>query len=124
MKSDTHLAMMIVFGLLFAFIFSMLFTMVVSYHKPIPDWGWGSVVVLTILTYTNWREYIRKSNQEQQLTKQTIHLENTKEIETRNIVQITSSDGRIYALCSDGTLWGRAAHNTAEWYQISGIPAN
>lgn len=124
MNTNVHLAAALSLGLM-SIIFGVILGVMlfIDYHT-IPVWIWGCEAILVILTYTNWRAYVPLAKQEQQIFEQTLHLEDTKEIETRNIIQLTGAQNTIFALCDDGTVWFRASYQQSEWTRIAGIPNN
>ncbi len=125
MKSTTHLAFAFVFGM-FAFCFGVFIIAIgqVEGWDTIPWWVPLCELVLGFVTWSRYQEFKKEQVIEQNLTKQVVELDDTKEIDTRTIIQIAiNNDNNLYALCTDGTVWVQTSSiRHPEWVRLSGIP--
>lgn len=125
-NSSTHLMFAMFFGIAAFILAILLFIMVGVDSKSIPWWMPFCELVLGFVTYSKWQEYVKATINEKELKKQTIRLEDTKDIETRPITQISTTNNTLFALCADGTVWYQepSRNTSSTWIRISGIPAN
>ncbi|PPD55498.1 MAG: hypothetical protein CTY12_00550 [Methylotenera sp.] len=123
-KSDKYAGLTILSSVV-AFIFGLIMFFMIYVDGRNPQWWFIlSEVVLFIIAYTSFSSYCNIRNSEQQTIKQTIRLEDTNQIRTRNIIQITTSDNLLFALCDDGTVWSQSNCNPSTWTRRQGIPNN